>query len=113
MSQLYTAVGTVIPLNVLGFRSKDIGTYGCLVTNIDGGQEQIIEHADAAVAKRATGLCLSSIVVACAERLPFMLNQLGCDYANGGYQLADIVSLARQSDYRLSLSKLTPWKSPR
>ncbi|MFN3075497.1 MAG: bifunctional UDP-N-acetylglucosamine diphosphorylase/glucosamine-1-phosphate N-acetyltransferase GlmU [Alphaproteobacteria bacterium] len=83
---------------VLGFRPRDPGAYGRLVTEGDGetgALEAVVEFKEATPAQRRIGLCNSGVLAAERRRLFALLERVGNDNAKGEYYLTDVVALAR------------------
>jgi len=81
---------------VLGFRSRDPGNYGRLITGDDGNLEAIVEAGDATEDEARIDLCNSGIMAISGTRLKSLIARLGNNNAKGEYYLTDIVALARQ-----------------
>lgn len=82
---------------VLGFEAADPGRYGRLVTQGDA-LLRIVEFKDATKAERAITLCNSGVVMADAQTLFSLIEQVGNDNASGEYYLTDIAGIARGQD---------------
>jgi bifunctional UDP-N-acetylglucosamine pyrophosphorylase/glucosamine-1-phosphate N-acetyltransferase len=80
---------------VLGFEPADVGGYGRLVLDADGGLAAIVEAKDASPAERAIRLCNSGVMAIDGRRLFVLLDRIGKANAKGEYYLTDIVGLAR------------------
>lgn len=80
---------------VLGFRPKDPGRYGRLVTGSGLELEKIVEFEDASPAERAIGLCNSGIFLIDGERVEALLGAINNNNAKGEYYLTDIVEIGR------------------
>ncbi|MEQ1652356.1 MAG: bifunctional UDP-N-acetylglucosamine diphosphorylase/glucosamine-1-phosphate N-acetyltransferase GlmU, partial [Hyphomicrobium sp.] len=80
---------------VLGFRAKDPGGYGRLLTNADGGLLAIREEKDASAAERTVDLCNSGVMAFRVPRLAALLDRIGNSNAKGEYYLTDAVEIAR------------------
>ena len=78
---------------VLGFEAENPGRYGRLIVE-DGRLVRIVEHADARADERAVRLCNSGVVMAQAEALWSMLDEVRDDNASGEYYLTDVVGVA-------------------
>ncbi|MBF0129865.1 MAG: bifunctional UDP-N-acetylglucosamine diphosphorylase/glucosamine-1-phosphate N-acetyltransferase GlmU [Alphaproteobacteria bacterium] len=86
---------------VLGFRPRDPGEYGRLLTDPATGEvTAIVEHGEATPEQRAVGLCNSGVMVVDGARLFGLIDRLGADNAKGEYFLTDIVALARRDGGR-------------
>ena len=84
-------------LSIIGVQTEDPRKYGRLVMAKDGGLEKIVEFADASAAEKAIKFCNSGVMVAKAEKLFSILDNLKNDNASDEYYLTDVVSLARQA----------------
>jgi bifunctional UDP-N-acetylglucosamine pyrophosphorylase/glucosamine-1-phosphate N-acetyltransferase len=80
---------------VLGFRPREPGAYGRLVTAKGGELEAIVEAGEATEKEREIRLCNSGVMVVGAEHLFGLVEKVGCDNAKGEYYLTDIIALAR------------------
>lgn len=80
---------------VLGFRPRDPGHYGRLVTDAEGGLDAIVEAKDATPDQLRIGLCNSGVMCVDGRRLFGLLGRVGNANAKREYYLTDIVALAR------------------
>ncbi len=87
---------------VLGFRPRDPGAYGRLITGPDG-IEAIVEHAEATPEQRAIGLCNAGLMAFRSDCLRALLPSLAATNAKGEYYLTDLVGLARAAGRRCVL----------
>lgn len=82
-------------VGVVGFRTRDPGGYGRLITDSDGSLERIVEDRDATDRERLVDLCNSGLVGAGSETLFPLLESIGRDNSAGEAYLTDIVAAAR------------------
>lgn len=80
---------------VLGFRAKDPGGYGRLLTDAGGALLAIREEKDASAGERAVNLCNSGVMAFRVPRLAALLDRIGNTNAKGEYYLTDAVEIAR------------------
>ncbi|MCX7888327.1 MAG: bifunctional UDP-N-acetylglucosamine diphosphorylase/glucosamine-1-phosphate N-acetyltransferase GlmU [Rhodobacteraceae bacterium] len=81
-------------VTVLGFRPRDPGRYGRLVTR-GAALERIVEWKDATEEERAIDLCNSGVLACDADLLADLVSGLTNDNAALEYYLTDIVAAAR------------------
>ena len=82
-------------VGVVGFRARDPGGYGRLITDSAGGLERIVEDRDATDRERLVDLCNSGLVSADSTKLFSLLEGIGRDNSAGEAYLTDIVAAAR------------------
>jgi bifunctional UDP-N-acetylglucosamine pyrophosphorylase / glucosamine-1-phosphate N-acetyltransferase len=80
---------------VAGMRPADLGPYGRLVQDRDGGLVRIVEARDAGPEERAIGLCNGGIMAIDARHLFSLVDRIGNDNAKREFYLTDLVALAR------------------
>ena len=78
----------------LGFRPVDPASYGRMVTDRDGRLCSIVEFVEADEETRAIGLCNSGFVLAPANKLYALLDEVKNDNNKGEYYLTDVAALA-------------------
>jgi bifunctional UDP-N-acetylglucosamine pyrophosphorylase/glucosamine-1-phosphate N-acetyltransferase len=83
---------------VLGFTPEDVGAYGRLKTNAEGGLEAIVEAKDASDEELRIGFCNSGVMAFDAQFLQSHIGDINNDNAKGEYYLTDMVAIARKSD---------------
>ncbi len=88
---------------VLGFRPKDPGPYGRLVTDHQGHLERIVEARDASAAEQAIDLCNSGVMAVDGAILLPLLQALKNDNAKKEFYLTEIIALARQQGRTCSI----------
>jgi bifunctional UDP-N-acetylglucosamine pyrophosphorylase/glucosamine-1-phosphate N-acetyltransferase len=79
---------------VLGFEAADPGTYGRLITGMDGELHRIVEAKDATEHELKVSACNSGVMAADAALLFELLARVGNDNAKGEYYLTDVIGLA-------------------
>ncbi len=77
---------------VLGFRPADAAAYGRIIADADGHVSKMVEHKDASAAERAVDLCNSGVIVAAADDMWRLLEDVGNDNAAGEYYLPDVAT---------------------
>ncbi|MBT4890856.1 MAG: bifunctional UDP-N-acetylglucosamine diphosphorylase/glucosamine-1-phosphate N-acetyltransferase GlmU, partial [Rhodospirillales bacterium] len=80
---------------VLGFRSKDPGLYGRLITNDEGELGAIVEARDASPEQLAIDLCNGGTMAIDGSVVLSMLERIGNDNAKSEYYLTDLIKIAR------------------
>ena len=93
LRRMAEARGAGADVVVLGFEAADPGRYGRLIVE-DGRLVRIVEHADARADERAVRLCNSGVVMAGAETLWELIDEVRDDNASGEYYLTDVVGRA-------------------
>jgi len=81
---------------VLGFRPKDPGPYGRLITDSQGHLERIVEAREASAAEQAIKLCNSGVMAVDGTILFSLVNALKNNNAKKEFYLTEIIALARQ-----------------
>lgn len=81
---------------VLGFRPKNPGPYGRLITDQQGHLDRIVEARDASAAEQAVTLCNSGVMAVDGAILFPLLKAIKNHNAKKEFYLTDIIALARQ-----------------
>ncbi|MFT5067505.1 MAG: bifunctional N-acetylglucosamine-1-phosphate-uridyltransferase, partial [Reinekea sp.] len=102
MKSLCAAVDADHGLAVLGFRPADTRNYGRLISDADGGLNQIVEYVDATPKQRKVGFCNSGIMAVRSDLLWNLLAEVRNDNSKGEYYLTDIVAMARTKGDRVA-----------
>lgn len=108
LEQMVAALGSDGPggppaIVVLGFRPRNPGHYGRLITDADGALSHIVEYRDATAAERAVDLCNSGVMLFEAALLPDLLASLDNRNAKGEYYLTDCIAAARGKGRRIAV----------
>jgi bifunctional UDP-N-acetylglucosamine pyrophosphorylase/glucosamine-1-phosphate N-acetyltransferase len=85
---------------VLGFEAKDPGSYGRLLTSVDGSLLAIREAKDAAEAELRVGLCNSGVMAFRHDAPLEVLSAIGNKNAKGEYYLTDAIEIIRNGGGR-------------
>ncbi len=80
---------------VLGFKAREAGKYGRLITAIDGSLDAIVEAKDATAEQLTVDFCNSGVICAPRDVLFDLIAKTNNNNASGEIYLTDIVSLAR------------------
>jgi len=81
---------------VLGFRPKDPGPYGRLITDRQGHLDRIVEAREASTVEQAVTLCNSGVMVVDGKILFSLVNALKNNNTKKEFYLTEIIALARQ-----------------